>query len=79
MCKRMSFSFKFRVTNVDCSFDASPCFFHILSRACKFEIIHINNQHAIVLSMVPTLNLGSSFHRFGVYALPFFARHLQGL
>ena len=42
----------FGVTNVDCSFDTCPCFVHVLSGTCEFEIIHVNNQHAIVLSMI---------------------------
>ena len=42
----------FGVTNVYSSSDTSPCFFHALSGTCKLEIIHINDQHTIVLSMI---------------------------
>ena len=38
-----------------------------------------HGERSACQALVPTLNLGNSFHRLGVYALPFFARHLQGL
>ena len=40
------------VPNVHSTSNAGPCFVHVLSRTCQFEIIHINDQHAIVLSMI---------------------------
>ena len=66
MCKWMSLSWivefhtlttKVSVTwlgvpNISSTSNAGPCFVHVLSRTCKFEIVHIDYQHAIVLSMI---------------------------
>ena len=43
---------RFGVTNVDSTLDAGPCFVHVCRGSCKFEIIHIDDQHTVVFSMI---------------------------
>ena len=42
----------FRITYVHCPFDASPCLVHVSSGTGKFEIVHIDDQHAIQFRVV---------------------------
>ena len=42
----------FRVTNIHCPFDAGPRLVHVFSGTGKFEVVHIDYQHAIQFRMV---------------------------
>ena len=42
----------FGVTDIHCPFDAGPCLVHVYSGTGKFEIVHIDDQHAIQFRVV---------------------------
>ena len=42
----------FGVTDIHCPFDAGSCLLHVFSGTGKFEIVHIDDQHAIQFRVI---------------------------